>query len=489
MSASRVARASVWAIAGGTSQHLITFGLLVYLARVLDPRDFGLMATVTIGLDLGMQIARWGQVELLQQSRYQTDAARNQALRLSLALALCFAAIFIIIAPPVAQLYSSPELATMLYLCAPVFLFSALSATAEGILRSEFRFETLAYRGTVTAVLGGIAAVMLAALGYGALALAAQRIVQSAISFIWVWSAISWRPQFRHRISFSPTLLRDGASTMTGALLPILVPRSIDLLVGVILGPAQLGLLKISFRIFEFVGQLVIMPLVGVATAQLARFADDIDGLRQSYLRFAQVSAALLCPMMIGFAMVAPEVVPLLFGQKWTSSIPLVQMVSILALTAPPNYFFPAAMVAIGQSRVVLRQGIFQVVVGLVLAIIAAQHSVEAVLITQIIRGVLLTGYNFFDLRRFAGMKFRQMARSMAPPYVATAVTALVMLAMRFAFAGSATPLHLVLILTAGGGMAYVLTILFGTWLRIWPEFFHTIGPMLPARLRKMLRV
>lgn len=489
MSQSRVARASVWAIAGGASQHLITFGLLIYLARVLDPRDFGLMATVTIGLDLGMQIARWGQVELLQQSRYQTDAARNQALRISLALATCFAAIFVIIAPLVARVYASPELATMLYLCAPVFLFSAMSATAEGILRSEFRFQTLAYRGTVATVLGGIAAVALAATGFGALALAAQRLIQSAISVIWVWSAMPWRPSIRAPVSFSPLLLRDGASTMTGALLPILVPRSIDLLVGVILGPAQLGLLKISFRIFEFVGQLVIMPLVGVATAQLARFAEDITGLRQSYLRFAQVSAALLCPLMIGFAMVAPEAVPLLFGPKWTSSIPLVQMVSVLALTAPPNYFFPAAMIAIGQSRVVLRQGVFQVVVGLTLAAIAAQHSLEAVLITQIIRGVLLTGYNFFDLRRFAGLEFRQIARSMAPPYVATAAMALVMLTTRSVFAESASPLHIVILLTASGSAAYVMTILLGTWLRIWPDFLQTIGPLLPVRVRQTLRI
>jgi PST family polysaccharide transporter len=197
MTSSRVARASFWAIAGGMSQYLITFGLLVYLARILSPRDFGLMATITIGLDLGMQIARWGQVELLQQGRYKTDEARNQAFRISIAIALCFAAIFVVVAPALARAYESPELATMLYLCAPVFLFSSASATAEGILRSEFRFQTLAYRGSVTALIGGAVAIWLAVSGYGALALAAQRFVQAAISVVWVWSAVAWRPKFR----------------------------------------------------------------------------------------------------------------------------------------------------------------------------------------------------------------------------------------------------------------------------------------------------
>lgn len=489
MTSSRVARASFWAIAGGMSQYLITFGLLVYLARVLSPRDFGLMATITIGLDLGMQIARWGQVELLQQSRYKTDEARNQAFRISIAIALCFAAIFVAVAPALARAYESPELATMLYLCAPVFLFSSASATAEGILRSEFRFQTLAYRGSATALIGGAVAIWLAVSGYGALALAAQRFVQAAISVVWVWSAVAWRPNFRTKSAFSRMQLTDGASTMTGALLPILVPRSIDLFVSVMLGPAALGLLKIAFRIFEFVGQLAIMPLVGVANAQLARFADDPSGLRQSYLRFTQVSASLICPMMIGFAIVAPEAVPILFGNNWSSSVPLVQMVSILALTAPPNYFFPAAMIAIGQSRLVLRQGMFQVVVGLVLAAIASQYSLTAVLISQIIRGVLLTGYNFFDLHRFADMRLREIMRSMAPPYTATAVMAVAMIAARIALTDKLPPLYLLLALVPIGSFAYVVTILIGVRLRIWPDFLLAIRRLLPERLRGLLPI
>lgn len=487
MTSSRVARASFWAIAGGSSQYFITFLLLIYFANVLEPRDFGLMATVSIGLDLGMQIARWGQVELLQQSRYKTDEARNQSLRMSLAIAMLFAVAFVIAAQPLGRFYASQELATMLYLCAPVFIFSALSSTAEGILRSDFRFQLLAYRGTVTALLGGGVAIIMIIWGFGAVALAAQRFVQSFVALVWMWSGVSWRPSLHRNIAFSGGLLRDGASLMTGSMLPLLVPRSIDLFVSVMMGPAALGLLRIAFRIFEFVGQLVIMPLVGVATAQLARFSADPAGLRQSYLRFTQVSASMLCPLMIGFAIVAPELVPIMFGEKWVSCVPLVQMVSILALTAPPNYFFPAAMTTLGQSRSVLRQGVFQVVVGIVLAAIAAQYSLLAVLASQILRGILLTGYNFLDMRKHAGLTVREIARSMAPPYVATLVMACMMIGTRLAVADRLSTLSLLLALTAVGVFSYSATILAGVKLRLWPDFLSVIARLVPERLRRFI--
>jgi O-antigen/teichoic acid export membrane protein len=489
VTSSRVARASAWAIAGGASQYLITFILLIYLAQVLSPRDFGLMATVAIGLDLGMQIARWGQIELLQQSRYKTDDARNQALRISLLISFAFAIVFVASAQPIARFYGSPELATMLYLCAPVFVFSSLSATAEGILRSEFRFQILAYRGSVTAVVGGIVAIGLAATGFGAFALAAQRVVQSLIAVVWVWSAVDWRPSWTARLEFSRLLMWDGANMMTGSILPLIVPRSIDLFVSITLGPAALGLLRIAFRIFEFVGQIAIMPLVGVANAQLATLSDNLAGLRQSYLRFTQVSATLLCPLMIGFAVVAPEAVPLIFGSAWVSTIPLVQMVSILALTAPPNYFFPTAMIALGQGRLVLRQAIFQVVVGLLLAAVAAQISLTAVLISQIIRGFLITGYTFADLRRHAGLTLSEAMRSLAPPYVATAMMAGAMLATRYLLGEHLSPMPLLLLLTAVGAVTYGATILAGVRLGFWPDFLLVIGRILPEKLRRFIPV
>jgi O-antigen/teichoic acid export membrane protein len=487
MTSSRVARASLWAMAGGTSQHLITLGLLIYLARTLNPRDFGLMATITVGLELGVQLVRWGQVELLQQSRYQNDEARNQTVRVSLAIATILAVAFVIVAQPVARAFQAPELAAMFYLCAPVFLFSALHATADGILRSQFQFRKLAYRGSIASVLGGVVAIGLASTGFGAIALATQRLVQAGISAIWVWSAVNWRPKMQVNVPFSWAMVREGGHTMVGSILPTLVPRSIDLMIGVVLGPALLGLYKIAFRIFELAAQVTIMPLASVATAQLARFSSDMAGLRGSYLRFTQVSASLLCPLMIGFAILSPDVVPILFGPKWTSAIPLVQMVSILALTSPPNYFFPAAMIAIGQSRLVIRQGVFQIIVGLGLAAVAVQYSLTAVLLTQIVRGMLLTAYNFADLRLLTGLRLRAVARHMAPPYMASGIMAAIMIGLRFVLADQYPPPVVIIVLTLAGGVAYAATILLGVRLGVWPDFLAVVESFIPERLRRLV--
>ena len=143
---SPIARAAAWSIGGSGLQYAVSFVLLVYLARILTPRDFGLIATVSIGLDLGIRVARWGQVELLQQERYRTDQAYNQSLRLSLAVGALFTLVFVMLARPIGAAFQSPQLVTMILISAPVFLFSAAGSTPEAQLRTQFRFNVLAVR-------------------------------------------------------------------------------------------------------------------------------------------------------------------------------------------------------------------------------------------------------------------------------------------------------------------------------------------------------
>ena len=220
MAKSRFASAAFWSIAGSGVQYGVVFLLLVYLAHVLTPRDFGLMATVTIGLDLGTRIARWGQAELLQQKRYRNDEALNQSFRFSLVIGAVWTVIFVIMAHPLGEIYKSPELATLTFMCAPVFLFSATSATAEAVLRREFRYDVIAFRNTISTLLGAGVAIVMTCYHFGAEALAMQRIVQTAFSAIWIWTAVDWRPTFKWRVSPVPGLAREGTNIMAGTLYP-----------------------------------------------------------------------------------------------------------------------------------------------------------------------------------------------------------------------------------------------------------------------------
>lgn len=369
----RIAHASFWAMAGSALQYAMLFALLAYLTRILSPRDFGLMATVSIGLDLGLRIARWGQIELLQQPAYRTDAARNHALRLSIVIASVVAVLIVALAWPLSRYYG-PELVTMSLIAAPVILINAASTTAEAVLRNDFRYNQITIRNTVSTVIGGSVAIAFAINGYGAVSLAIQQLVQAGVAGIWTWLAIDWRPTLTRSSFYSETAAQHGAGIMIGSLLPQLVPRTFDLVVAAALGPVQLGILRVANRFNDFIGQMIWVPLSGVASTELAHAAPDVAAMRWTYLRFVQASAALACPLAIGVGIVAHEAVPLLFGPTWAPSIPLVQISSLLAFTLPVSSYFVSTMIALGKRHVIIRQGLLDLAVSIALLALVADQ-------------------------------------------------------------------------------------------------------------------
>ena len=479
---SRIARAAAWSIGGSGAQYLVSFLLLVYLAHALEPRDFGLIATVSIGLDLGTRMARWGQVELLQQARYRTDQARTQSFQLSLAIGGLFMLLFLVTARPIGAAYHSAELERMMLICAPVFLLSAPGATAEALLRSEFRFNLIAVRNSVTSIVGAGCAIILIYLGFGVVALAAQRLFQAVAASIWVWSAVKWRPNLRLGVGWSRELFHEGTHIMLGTLMPLLVPRSIDLFVGAFIGTVQLGLMRVGTRINDFVGQVVVMPLVSVANTHLSALHEDLDGMRRSYLRLTQASTVLMCPSLIGLSLVAQEAIPILFGAKWTGAVPFVQVIGLLGFVAPINYYFAPAMMALGRSRLVFRQGFVQVAVGLVLAFAGALISLLAVAVANVVRGTIVAVWNLHELRRAMRLRLRDVAAHLAPPYLGTVAMAAVVLSLRHLIGADMSAIARLMLLSGAGAAVYAVIVLVGDRLGLWPRHAGLSIPAMIAR-------
>lgn len=479
---SRAAMASVWAIVGGAAQNAITFLILIYLAHVLHPRDFGLMSIVAIALDLGSLVARWGQVELLQQDRFKDDHVLNASFWMSAAIALLFTLAALATARPVAMAFGAGPLEWMILLSAPVFLLNGCSVVPEALLRREMRFRLLATRSTVTTLLSGVVAILLAYRGYGAVTLAAQRLVQALALQAWNWTSIAWRPRPRGGGARVRGLFKEGASVMIGTMLPMLVPRSVDLLVGVTLGPAKLGLMRIAFRVYDLLAQIVIMPLVSVSISQLGRVKSDPAELSRLYLRYTQVSAALICPLLVGFGIVADDAVPLLFGHQWVGSVVLVRIIAVSALVAPVNYFFSAVMVSVGQSARVLRQGLFQLVAGLILSGIAIRYSIVAVLIAQVARAMMVSVYNVIDLRRHVGIALAALGRAFAPAFAGTAAMACCAIGFRIAAAGRIAVLPDLIGAVLAGMLGYAAVIALGERLSWWSGTLSTIATLIRPR-------
>ena len=107
---------------------------------------------------------------------------------------------------------------------------------------------------------------------------------------------------------------------------------------------------RTAWRTVELIAQAVIMPFSQVALPTLGRLQDDLPAFRRAYLRIISVSAALAFPAIVGFAVLAPYAIPLIFGDQWAESARIAQVLGFMALPFTLNRFAGPALGTLGQS-------------------------------------------------------------------------------------------------------------------------------------------
>ena len=134
------------------------------------------------------------------------------------------------------------------------------------------------------------------------------------------------------------TLLREALPFALRQILRQVTIRMDILFIGVLLGPAEVGAYAVAYRLIYML--FLMFNLVGIAIFPAS--ARLFEEGREEFLRLAQQALGVVIlisvPAAVGLALVAAEVIRLVFGSAFDTSIGLLQMLAILVA------FFPLGM-------------------------------------------------------------------------------------------------------------------------------------------------
>jgi O-antigen/teichoic acid export membrane protein len=422
---------SVWSLAGTAGQQVVNFILFVMLARLLSPADFGVMAIAAIVIDILALIGCLGQVQALVQRADLDDTIASTSFWMVQGFGLAMTALVFFTAPLMAELFAVPALSPVLQLLSPVCMLQSLSAVHEAWLRRSFGFKWLAARMVVASIFGGIVSVGLALQGFGIYAMVGQRLIIAFVLVLMVWWSSAWRPKLRWVTAEAIALARVGGDISLVAFLQVANVRVVDVVVGYLFGPQILGQLRIAWKLFDFVIAIAVQPIVNVSLPALSRLQSNHKAMANATVRLISVSATALYPIFFGIAVIAPDVVPPLFGDKWDEAIRFIQILSPIAIAATINYFLMTTLTAAGRTRWILWQALGQVVLALSITAATAPFGVVPVLVGNVVRASIIALVNVWLLKLAIGAAPSSIARGLLPPLVAATCMAAVLVAAR----------------------------------------------------------
>lgn len=353
--AHRAARAAWWsALEIGTRQG-IQLLVMIILARLLTPTDFGLVAMLLVFTTIAAVLVDGGFSAALVQQQRSSDDDETTVFLSCLAVAIAAAAILYIAAPLIASFYSQPALTELLRLALFALPLGALAAVPDARLTQRLDFRSRTNAEVVASLLSGTLAVFLAWKGFGAWSLTWQAIASIGLRAILLWRFARWRPRGRFRVESFRRLFAFGGYLLLYTLLASTYMRLQALLIGRLFDSRTLGYYTLAQNTqqapAQFMGNLlnrVGLPVFSMVAGQPAKL---VAALRMTL----RVALFFFVPCMAGVAVFSTPLVSILYGKQWEPAAPFLSLLALSAALWPMQVLNMAALSAQGRSDLVFR--------------------------------------------------------------------------------------------------------------------------------------
>src|SRR5947209_16728587 len=191
---------------------VLRMGSLMVLARLLAPKDFGLVGMVTAFTGVLNLFRDFGLSTATVQRDRVTDDQVSTLFWINILVGVVLAAVLTGAARLVAIFYHEPRLVWVSVILAPSFIFNAAGVQHTALLERQVRFTALAAIDIVSLVLSIGIGIGIAASRFGYWALVASAVTYPLISTICLWVVTDWRPGKPHLQKEVHSMLRFGGA-------------------------------------------------------------------------------------------------------------------------------------------------------------------------------------------------------------------------------------------------------------------------------------
>jgi PST family polysaccharide transporter len=331
----------------------LRLGSLVVLARLLAPKDFGLVGMVTAFTGVLTLFRDFGLSAAAIQRTNVTDEQISTLFWINIFVGVLLGLLAIAGAPAIAAFYHEPRLFGVTAVLALGFLFNAAGVQHSVLLQRQMRFTALAIVNTVGLLVGTVVAIFGARAGYGYWALVAMTVTVPLISTVGFWLTTAWVPGMPRRRAGIRSMMRFGSTVTLNGLVAYVASNFEKVLLGRFWGVDALGLYGRAYQLINIPTDNLNSAAGEVAFSALSRLQDDPSRLKNYFLKGYSVILALTLPITLACALFADDMIRVLLGPKWIAAAPIFRLLAPTILVFAiinPLFWLLSSLGLVGRS-------------------------------------------------------------------------------------------------------------------------------------------
>ena len=321
--ARRSVRGGALAISTQAARFLLNVASTMALARMLEARDFGVIAVAVASVGVLSLVKDAGLTSATIQHRSVSHRQASTLFWATAGLSTLVSLVIAVLAPLLGWFYGDTRVRDVVLAMAVVPLVDGLGMQHLAIMIRRMEFPRISAVDVISMLVALATAVAVAWRGGGYWALVAQEIAGSFVSTALLWILCGWRPGPPSRTAGVGKMVRFGLN-QTGVRVFSHLTNNLDtVVVGRFAGVRRAGVYDRAFRVLTLPFQLVTGPFGSVVVPALSRLQGDPERYRAFYRRWIRLIYALSMPLVVFLFVDAKPAVIAVLGARWAPMVPI----------------------------------------------------------------------------------------------------------------------------------------------------------------------
>jgi len=459
----KIAKSIFWVTLGSMLGEVIKFITKLFLARVLTPADFGLMAMVLFVMTFMALFQEAGLESALIQKNKDIPEAADAVFIINVLIGIFLSTIFFLGAGIAAKFYNEPKLELLLKVTSPIFIIISLKTVQSGLLGKQFDFKKKFKAEIWSVVSYSLISIVLAIKGWGVWSLLIGYLSSVLILTVILWASSSWKPTFKYNKKAAKSIINFSKHILGISVIAFFLLQADVAIIGKSLGKVWLGFYAMAYTFANITALQITHMLSRVIYTALCNLQDDKDKLKKFFMLSFRNTMLIVVPTTLGIFSLA-KFVPNLLGSKWQNPVMVItlQILCFFAFFRCIHILCCNFMMAIGRPKIVTIVMICELIITVIFIYPATiTYGITGTAFVMTFVMILGSVYLLLKSLRYFKLSLKSAYYYFQAPLTAGVIMLLVLCSISYFFNPSNITFKVALLILLGAGVYFATIYIF----------------------------
>ena len=412
-----------WSFIDNFAGQGINFIVGIILARLLTPKEFGLIGMITVFIAISGSFVNSGFSQALIRKKDCSETDYSTVFYFNLFVGLFFFGVRFIAAPLISRFFNEPQLTELVRVIGSVIVIESLTIIQRTTLTKRVDFKLQTKISVISSIFSGSIGITMAVAGFGVWSLVAKTVSQQSMNSFLLWLLNRWRPFFVFSLESFKNLFSFGYKLLLSGLIDTIYRNIYYLIIGKYFSAVELGFYTRATQFNELPSQNINGIISRVSYPVLAQMQDNKEQLKAGYKKLIKGTMLITFVLMILMAATSESMIITLIGEKWRNSVIYLQLLCFVGMMYPLHSLNLNMLNVSGRSDLFLKLEVIKKILAIPTIIIGVFFGIKIMIAGMIINSLIAYYLNSYWSGKFINYPMKEQIGDILPAFFIAVIT------------------------------------------------------------------